>query len=126
MKAIRAALAVLAVAALAGTGISASAAVPSAAAQERDIVETAVAAGDFDTLAKLLRRAGLVDALKEPGPYTVFAPTDAAFAKLPKRRLNALKRTPAKLKAVLLSQLLVKVPHIEIEVLLSIQRQHIL
>ena len=102
MKAIRAALAVLAVAALAGTGLSASAAVPSAPAQERDIVETAVAAGDFDTLAKLLTRAGLVDALKEPGPYTVFAPTDAAFAKLPKRRLNALKRSPAKLKAVLL------------------------
>lgn len=102
MKAIRAALAVLAVAALAGTGISASAAGPAAPAQDRDIVDTAVAAGSFKTLAKLLTRADLVDTLKEPGPYTVFAPTDAAFAKLPKRKLNALKRNPARLRAVLL------------------------
>ena len=102
MRTIRVTLAVLAVTAVAATGISASAAAPAAPAQERDIVDTAVAAGSFNTLAKLLTRADLVDALKEPGPYTVFAPTDAAFAKLPKRKLNALKRNPAKLKAVLL------------------------
>jgi uncharacterized surface protein with fasciclin (FAS1) repeats len=102
MKTIRIALAVVALTAVAGTGISASAAGPAAPAQERDLVDTAVAAGSFKTLAKLLTRAGLVGALKEQGPYTVFAPTDAAFAKLPKRKLNALKRSPAKLKAVLL------------------------
>ena len=102
MRTIRVALALIAATAFAATGISASAAGQAAPAQERDIVDTAVAAGSFDTLAKLLKRAGLVDALKEPGPYTVFAPTDAAFAKLPKRKLNALKRSPAKLKAVLL------------------------
>jgi uncharacterized surface protein with fasciclin (FAS1) repeats len=48
-----------------------------------DIVDTAVAAGDFKTLATALTAAGLVDTLKGPGPFTVFAPTDAAFAKLP-------------------------------------------
>ena len=57
----------------------------SAARQDQDIVDTATAAGDFTTLTKLLKRAGLVNALKEPGPYTVFAPTDAAFAKVPRR-----------------------------------------
>jgi uncharacterized surface protein with fasciclin (FAS1) repeats len=49
----------------------------------KDIVETAVAAGDFTTLAAALQAAGLVDTLKGDGPYTVFAPTDAAFAALP-------------------------------------------
>jgi uncharacterized surface protein with fasciclin (FAS1) repeats len=48
-----------------------------------DIVDTAVAAGDFKTLATALTAAGLVDTLKGPGPFTVFAPTDEAFAKLP-------------------------------------------
>jgi uncharacterized surface protein with fasciclin (FAS1) repeats len=101
MRPIRTALALAAVTAVAATGVS-SAAGPATPAQERDIVDTAVAAGSFETLAKLLTRADLVDALKEPGPYTVFAPTDAAFAKLPKRQLRALKRNPEKLKAVLL------------------------
>src|SRR5271166_1729601 len=56
----------------------------SAFAQPRkDIVDTAVAAGDFKTLAAALQAAGLVDTLKGPGPFTVFAPTDEAFAKLP-------------------------------------------
>ena len=67
-----------------------------------DIVQTAVAAGQFKTLAKLLKRAGLVSALQQPGPYTVFAPTDAAFKKVPKKTLNSLLRNKAKLKAVLL------------------------
>jgi uncharacterized surface protein with fasciclin (FAS1) repeats len=79
------------------------AALPAAAtAQDRDIVQTANAAGQFTTLTKLLKRAGLKQALKQPGPYTVFAPTDAAFAKVPKKKLNALLADKAKLKAVLL------------------------
>ncbi len=49
----------------------------------KDIVDTAVSAGDFKTLAAALKAAGLVDTLKGPGPFTVFAPTDEAFAKLP-------------------------------------------
>jgi len=70
--------------------------------QSRDIVQTAVAAGQFKTLARLLTRAGLFGALEKTGPYTVFAPTDAAFAKLPRQTLDALLADKAKLKAVLL------------------------
>ncbi|HEX6900492.1 MAG TPA: fasciclin domain-containing protein [Thermoanaerobaculia bacterium] len=66
-----------------------------------DIVDTAVAAGDFKTLAKALQAAGLVDTLKGPGPFTVFAPTDAAFAKLPAGTLDALLKDKAKLAKVL-------------------------
>jgi uncharacterized surface protein with fasciclin (FAS1) repeats len=69
---------------------------------DANIVQTAVAAGQFKTLTKLLTRAGLVSALEQPGPYTVFAPTDAAFKKVPKATLNALLHNRAKLKAVLL------------------------
>jgi uncharacterized surface protein with fasciclin (FAS1) repeats len=72
------------------------------AGTEGNIVDTAVAAGQFKTLTKLLTRAGLAAALQEPGPFTVFAPTDAAFKKVPKKTLNALLRNKAKLKAVLL------------------------
>jgi transforming growth factor-beta-induced protein len=72
------------------------------AAAEADIVTTAVNAGQFKTLASLLTSAGLVDTLKGAGPFTVFAPTDAAFAKVPKATLDALAADPAKLKAVLL------------------------
>jgi uncharacterized surface protein with fasciclin (FAS1) repeats len=97
MRSIRITLAVLALASVATTGIASS-----AAAQDRDIVQTAAAAGSFKTLTKLVKRAGLAGALKQPGPYTVFAPTDAAFAKVPERKLNALLRSKAKLKAVLL------------------------
>ena len=75
-------------------------AVPASA--KKDIVETAVAAGKFDTLTALLKKAGLVKALKSEGRYTVFAPTDAAFAKVPKKTLNALAKDKAKLRAVLL------------------------
>jgi uncharacterized surface protein with fasciclin (FAS1) repeats len=67
-----------------------------------DIVGTATAAGDFTTLTKLLKTAGLVGTLRQAGPYTVFAPTDAAFAKVPKATLDALMMDKAKLKAVLL------------------------
>ena len=78
------------------------AAAPARTSADQNIVQTAVAAGQFKTLAKLLTRAGLVSALQQPGPYTVFAPTDAAFKKVPKKTLNALLRNKAKLRAVLL------------------------
>jgi len=70
-------------------------------AHAKDIVDTAVAAGSFKTLATALGAAGLVDTLKGPGPFTVFAPTDAAFAKIPKADLDALLKDKAKLTAVL-------------------------
>ena len=74
-----------------------------AAAAEKDIVETAVAAGKFKTLAAALEAAGLVDTLKGDGPFTVFAPTDEAFAKLPKGTVEGLLKpeNKAKLKAIL-------------------------
>jgi uncharacterized surface protein with fasciclin (FAS1) repeats len=56
----------------------------------KDIVDTAVAAGSFKTLAKALEAAGLIETLKGPGPFTVFAPTDEAFAKLPAGTLETL------------------------------------
>lgn len=71
------------------------------AAQAKDIVDTAVAAGQFKTLATALQAAGLVDTLKGKGPFTVFAPTDEAFAKVPKDQLDALLKDKAKLTAVL-------------------------
>jgi uncharacterized surface protein with fasciclin (FAS1) repeats len=70
-------------------------------AQAKDIVDTAVGAGNFKTLATALQAAGLVDTLKGKGPFTVFAPTDEAFAKLPKADLDALLKDKAKLTAVL-------------------------
>ena len=69
--------------------------------QAKDIVDTAVAAGSFKTLATALTVAGLVDTLKGAGPFTVFAPTDAAFEKIPKADLDALLNDKAKLTAVL-------------------------
>ena len=67
-------------------------------AQQQDIVDTAVAAGSFNTLAKALQAAGLVDTLKGKGPFTVFAPTDAAFAKLPAGTLDDLLKPENKQK----------------------------
>ena len=69
--------------------------------QAKDIVDTAVGAGTFKTLATALQAAGLVETLKGPGPFTVFAPTDAAFAKVPKAQLDALLADKAKLAQVL-------------------------
>jgi len=66
-----------------------------------DIVETAVAAGSFTTLAAALEAAGLIDVLKGEGPFTVFAPTDAAFAKLPAGTVEALLQDKEKLTAIL-------------------------
>ena len=72
------------------------------AQEQKDIVDTAVAAGSFTTLAKALAAAGLVDTLKGAGPFTVFAPTDEAFAKLPAGTLESLLQDTDKLKSVLL------------------------
>ena len=76
-------------------------ALASLSAQAADIVDTAVAAGNFKTLVTALKAAGLVDTLKGPGPFTVFAPTDEAFAKIPKADLNKLLANKKKLKSVL-------------------------
>ena len=73
----------------------------SATAADKDIVDTAVAAGSFKTLVAAVQQAGLVDTLKGKGPFTVFAPTDEAFAKIPKAQLDALLMDKAKLSAVL-------------------------
>ena len=76
-------------------------ALSAATVQAKDIVDTAVAAGDFKTLAVALEKAGLIDTLKGKGPFSVFAPTDAAFAKVPKKDLDALLADKSKLAAVL-------------------------
>lgn len=68
---------------------------------KKDIVDTAVAAGSFKTLATALEAAGLVETLKGPGPFTVFAPTDAAFAKLPAGTVEGLLKDKPKLTAIL-------------------------
>ncbi|MDH5339901.1 MAG: fasciclin domain-containing protein [Rubrivivax sp.] len=81
--------------------IAAAVATASLAVHAKDIVDTAVAAGNFNTLATALKAAGLVDTLKGTGPFTVFAPTDAAFAKVPKAQLDALLADKAKLTKVL-------------------------
>ena len=73
----------------------------SATAADKDIVDTAVAAGSFKTLVTAVQEAGLVETLKGKGPFTVFAPTDEAFAKIPKAQLDALLKDKAKLSAVL-------------------------
>ena len=73
----------------------------SAAAHAADIVDTAVKAGSFKTLAAALKAADLVKTLKGKGPFTVFAPTDEAFAKIPKADLDALLKDKAKLTAIL-------------------------
>lgn len=73
-----------------------------AAAASKNIVETAVAAGRFNTLASLLTTAELAGTLQGKGPFTVFAPTDAAFKKVPKKTLDGLAKDKKKLRAVLL------------------------
>lgn len=78
--------------------------VPSGTAKPANIVETAVAAGQFKTLAAALEAAGLIDALTGEGPFTVFAPTDEAFAKLPAGTVESLLQpeNKEKLKSILL------------------------
>jgi uncharacterized surface protein with fasciclin (FAS1) repeats len=82
--------------------VLALAATPLAASDsQKDIVDTAVAAGSFTTLVKALQAAGLVETLKGAGPFTVFAPTDEAFAKLPAGTLEGLLKDKAKLASIL-------------------------
>lgn len=69
--------------------------------ERNDIVDVAVDAGSFNTLVAAVKAAGLVETLKGEGPFTVFAPTDEAFAKLPKEQLDALLADPTKLAEVL-------------------------
>ena len=66
-----------------------------------DIVETAIAAGSFNTLVQAVQAAGLVETLKSAGPFTVFAPTDAAFAKIPADTLASVLADKAQLTAIL-------------------------
>jgi len=84
---------------LAGLALSAHAGKPAGATA--DIVDTAISAGSFKTLVAAIQAAGLVETLKGEGPFTVFAPTDEAFAKLPPGTLDALLKDKAKLQAVL-------------------------
>jgi uncharacterized surface protein with fasciclin (FAS1) repeats len=86
----------LAIAAVTAIGLAAG----SAKARAADIVDTAVAAGQFKTLAAALGAAGLVDTLKGPGPFTVFAPTDAAFAALPAGTVENLLKPENKAQLV--------------------------
>lgn len=76
-------------------------------AEEKDIVDTAVAAEKFKTLVTAVKAADLVETLKGKGPFTVFAPTDEAFAKIPKADLEALVADKEKLKKVLLAHVVV-------------------
>ncbi|MCO5296188.1 MAG: fasciclin domain-containing protein [Fimbriimonadaceae bacterium] len=73
-----------------------------AAGPSKDIVDTAVGAKDFTTLVSLVKEAGLVDTLKSKGPFTVFAPSDKAFAKLPKATVQKLMKDKELLKQVVL------------------------
>ncbi len=66
-----------------------------------DIVDTAISAGNFKTLVTAVKAAGLVDTLKSPGPFTVFAPSDDAFNKLPKGTVENLLKDIPKLKSIL-------------------------
>ena len=88
----------------AATAAAAPSAMPSAsaAAMTKDIVQTATDAGSFKTLLAAVKAAGLVETLQGKGPFTVFAPTDAAFAALPAGTLDGLLKDPAALKKILL------------------------
>jgi uncharacterized surface protein with fasciclin (FAS1) repeats len=97
------AVAVVALAVATGTATTAGrAGTTNSKMGEKNLVQTAVAAGQFKTLALLLQEAGLAATLEGKGPFTVFAPTDAAFAKVPKATLASLAKNKAKLRAVLL------------------------
>jgi uncharacterized surface protein with fasciclin (FAS1) repeats len=105
-KPIRIILAAVVVLSLAGGALadhpkSAAKAAVADATKPMDIVDTAVAAGSFNTLVTAVKAAGLVETLKGEGPFTVFAPTDEAFAKLPKGTVEGLLADKAKLTQVL-------------------------
>jgi uncharacterized surface protein with fasciclin (FAS1) repeats len=101
MRQIRTILSVSAVTAVVLWAVTAGTAAQTTPAPSANIVETAASAGRFETLTTLLKRARLVRALEGRGPYTVFAPTDAAFARVPKGTLARLARNRAKLRSVL-------------------------
>jgi uncharacterized surface protein with fasciclin (FAS1) repeats len=83
-------------------GVASASPAKTTAMSDKNIVETAIAAGQFNTLAALVTKAGLADTLATGGPFTVFAPTDEAFAKVPQATLDALAANPDLLKSVLL------------------------
>ena len=90
--------------------------------EDKNIVQTAQAAGNFKTLTNLVTKAGLAATLSQPGPYTVFAPTDAAFKKVPKSTLKSLAKNKAKLRAVLLYHVVAgKVPSSEVVMMTSVK-----
>ncbi|WP_298667445.1 fasciclin domain-containing protein [uncultured Methanofollis sp.] len=68
---------------------------------QKNIVETAIASGEFNTLVAAVKAAGLVEALSSPGPFTVFAPNDAAFSKVPKATIDSIMKDKAKLADIL-------------------------
>jgi uncharacterized surface protein with fasciclin (FAS1) repeats len=80
---------------------SAGAALAQSNAEKKDIVDTAVAAQNFETLVRAVKAADLVDVLKGEGPFTVFAPNDKAFSKIPKEKLETLLKNKEALAAVL-------------------------
>jgi uncharacterized surface protein with fasciclin (FAS1) repeats len=88
--------------ALAATATAGRTTTGGAGTSQKNLVQTAIAAGQFKTLASLLQTAGLVRTLESKGPFTVFAPTDAAFASVPKATLASLAKDKARLRAVLL------------------------
>jgi uncharacterized surface protein with fasciclin (FAS1) repeats len=102
MKKTGAAILVAAAALAAASSTSAATTAKTTTASQTNIVQTAAAAGQFKTLVSLVKQAGLAGALSRRGALTVFAPTDAAFAKVPKKTLAALAKNKAELKAVLL------------------------
>jgi uncharacterized surface protein with fasciclin (FAS1) repeats len=87
--------------AIAASVISVLPSVVSAQAPTKNIVQTAIDAGSFNTLVAAVKAAGLVETLSGPGPFTVFAPSDAAFAKLPAGTVEALLKDKAKLASIL-------------------------
>jgi uncharacterized surface protein with fasciclin (FAS1) repeats len=97
---------IAALAAVAAVAVAILAPASSVARSQGNIVQTAAAAGQFKTLIKLAGIAGIAGALEGKGPLTVFAPTDAAFAKVPKATVAALEHNRAKLRAVLLYHVL--------------------
>ena len=87
---------------VAASAVVALAAPAAMQAQDKDIVETAAAAGTFKTFTRALTEAGLLETLKGPGPFTVLAPNDEAFARMPKATLDALFANKTALRNVLL------------------------
>src|SRR3954447_22840013 len=99
MKKVGAAIVIGAAALAAATSVSAASSAKTTTMSQNNIVQTAVAAGQFKTLVSLVKQSGLAGALSRPGPLTVFAPTDRAFARVPKSTLAALGGNKAQLKA---------------------------